>query len=120
MLPKKNRTDKKLVEKIFKEGKFISSRDLAFKFFITKENIKKISFITPKAVSKKATDRNLLRRRGYFILKKHIDLLPNSISGVFIFNKHSMEAFGSKKNKTRNPILILEKEIVSILKRIRI
>ena len=118
MLPKKNRADKKLVEKIFQEGKFINSPNLTLKFIKEKILVPQISFITPKSVSKKAVERNLLRRQGYFILKKYFHKFPVGFSGVFIFGKKSMEFFGGRKNKKRNPIKNLEDEIKNILNKI--
>ena len=87
MLPKKNRADKKLVEKIFKEGKFVDSPSLVLKFIKENENLSKVSFVVPKKVEKKAVKRNFLRRQGYLILEKYFKKLPKGISGVFVFKK---------------------------------
>lgn len=107
MLLKKNRADKKTVEKIFKEGKFINSPNLTFKFFITKNSVlPRISFIVPKNIAKLAVKRNLLRRRGYSALKRFLKDLPFGLSGVFIFKKD------------QNDILILENEIKKIFTKI--
>ena len=69
MLPKKNRADRKAVEKIFKEGKFINSQNLTFKFLPNSSTLPQISFIVPKNVAKLAVKRNYLRRLGYSALK---------------------------------------------------
>ncbi|MEI7765141.1 MAG: ribonuclease P protein component [bacterium] len=119
MLSKKNRADKRLIDKIFKEGKFVNSPNLTLKFINTKEGNVKISFITPKTVSKRAVDRNLLRRRGYVILKKHLSLFPIGFIGAVIFGKKSMVFFGGRKNKTKNPNQNLEKEINIILNKLK-
>jgi len=107
MLPKKNRADKKAVEKIFKEGKFINSSFLTFKFILI-NNISppRISFIIPKNIAKLAVKRNLLRRCGYSILEKYISQFPAGILGVFVFKKY------------QDDILILENEIEIILTKI--
>ena len=107
MLPKKNRADKKAVEKIFKEGRFLNSPNLTFKF-IKNENspTPRISFIVPKSVSKLAVKRNLLRRLGYIVLCKHIKNLPKNISGVFLFKKY------------QDDVSIVENEIKNILSKI--
>ncbi len=130
MLPKKNRLDRKLVEQIFKQGRFVNSANLSFKFILQPhpspllkgEGVKntRISFITPKTASKKAVVRNLLRRRGYAVLKKYINQFPTSITGAFVFGKKSAEVFGGKKTKVYNPILNLDSEIKNILSKIRI
>ena len=88
MLPKKNRADKKAVAEVFKEGKFLNSGNLTFKFVPNSGlALPRISVIVPKTISKKAVERNFLRRRGYRILKKYLDQFPAKLSGVFIFKK---------------------------------
>jgi ribonuclease P protein component len=107
MLPKKNRADKKAIEKIFKEGRFINSADLSFKFIKTYEsNLPCISFIAPKNIAKLAVKRNLLRRRGYSVLGKYIKDFPSGIVGVFVFKKF------------QDSIVIIENEIKNILSKI--
>jgi len=120
MLIKKNRADKKAVERIFKEGKFVSSPHLTFKFILKATgqtygnshrsdlwgNSPQISIIAPKNIAKLATKRNLLRRRGYDALKKHIDDFPAGVLGVFVFKKY------------QDDVLILENEIKNILTKI--
>lgn len=118
MLSKKNRADKKTIERIFREGLFVSSPNLTFKFIKTNDNKKQISFITPKTASKKAVFRNLLRRRGYFVLRNYFNKLPNGLLGAFVFGKKSNGIFGGKKNKTHNPIANLDNEIKIILNKI--
>jgi ribonuclease P protein component len=89
MLPRGNRADKKTLEEVFRVGKFLNSPNLTFKF-IQKDNLAskpRISFIVPKAVSKKAVERNMLRRKGYSALAKHFDKFPAGINGVFLFKK---------------------------------
>ncbi len=118
MLSKQNRNNRKEIEQIFKSGSFVNSPNLTFKFFKTKDNLKKISFITPKTVSKKAVARNLLRRRGDAVLKKYFKDFPVNLLGVFVFGKKSMEVFGGRKNKSYSPINNLENEIKNILNKI--
>ena len=107
MLPKKNRADKKTVNQVFKEGKFINSPNLTFKFMLIEAPTKKISFIVPKSVSKLAVKRNLLRRLGYSILKNKLKDFPPGISGAFVFKKY------------QDDILMLENEIKNILSKVR-
>ncbi len=119
MLSKKNRVNKKLIDIIFKEGKFINSPNLTLKFIKEGFLSPKIAFITPKTTSKKAIDRNLLRRRGYFIIKKYLKCFPTGFDGAFVFGKKSMEIFGGKKNKIKNPVKSLENEIKIILYKLK-
>lgn len=107
MLPKKNRADKKAVEKIFKRGKVLSSLDLTFKYILNSNStIPRISFLAPKNVAKLAVKRNLLRRRGYAVLRKYIKEFPLGLTGVFVFKKY------------QDNILTLENEIKTILTKI--
>jgi ribonuclease P protein component len=106
MLPKKNRANTSEVEKIFKEGRFLNSFNLTFKYIKTGGKERKISFIAPKSVAKLAVKRNYLRRKGYNILKKYINDFPAGITGVFIFKKF------------QDDISIIENEIKSILSKI--
>lgn len=109
MLPKKNRADKKAIEKIFKEGRFISSPSFAFKFINNPENKDssvQISVIAPKSVAKLAVKRNSLRRLGYNALAKHLDQLPTNLKGALVFKKY------------QDDTLIIENEIKSIFSKI--
>ncbi len=107
MLPKKNRADRKDIEQIFKVGRFVNSPNLTLKFIKNHESFPpRISFLTPKTVSKKAVIRNLLRRRGYSALEKSFYKLPKGLLGVFVFKKY------------QDDILILEHEIKTILNKI--
>jgi len=106
MLKKINRADRKTVESIFREGKFLNSLNLTFKFLKTVQNGRKISILVPKSVVKSAVKRNLLRRLGYRALEKHIESSPAGITGVFIFKKY------------QDNILVLENEIKTIFAKI--
>lgn len=106
MLSKKNRANTKEVEKIFKEGRFLVSPTFTFKYIKNKEKEVKISFIVPKSVAKLAVTRNLLRRRGYIALKKHIKLPSLSVLGVFVFKKY------------QDDVSIISNEIENILNKI--
>jgi len=114
MLPKKNRADTKTVERIFKacpptgrDGSFFNSANLTFKFIMTRDSAPpRISIITPKSIAKIAVKRNLLKRRGYTALQKHIDKFPAGLLGVFIFKKY------------QDDISIIENEIKNVLNKI--
>jgi len=119
MLTQKNRTDRKTVEKVFKQGRFVNSANLSLKYIKDSEiDFPQISFTVPKTVCKRAVGRNLLRRRGYAVIRKYFDLVPKNTIGVFVFGKKSLDVFGKKKNKLYNPILNLENEIKEILNKI--
>jgi ribonuclease P protein component len=105
MLPKKNRADKKSIEKIFKEGLFLRSSDLTFKYLKDKSNNQpKISIIVPKALFKSAVKRNSLRRAGYAILKKYTSLISPQIVGAFVLGKKSLDNLESEIKNILNKI----------------
>jgi ribonuclease P protein component len=107
MLPKKNRADKKAVEQIFKSSKSLSFEDFSFKYILLKDqNTPKISVLAPKTITKKAVDRNFLRRLGYLALTKYIKEFPSGVVGVVVFKKY------------QNNVLIIENEIKSLLDKI--
>ena len=113
MLPKKNRADTKEVDKIFKacppngrEGRFLNSPNLTFKYLKNNTKEVKISFIAPKSIAKLAVKRNLLRRRGYIALEEHLSGFPLGTAGVFIFKKY------------QDDLSILSDEIKNILDKI--
>ena len=107
MLKKKNRANRRSVEKIFKLGRSVGSLSLRFKFILSGEKFSpRISFVVPKKLAKGAVARNLLRRHGYAALPKRLDKFPLGLIGVFIFNK--------KEKSVRN----LEDEIKTILNKV--
>lgn len=89
MLPKNNRANRKDLDKVFKKGSFLVSQSLTFRYIKSKTN--KISFITPKTVSKSAVVRNSLRRQGYLALKRSIKNIPFPVVGAFLFKKKNTE-----------------------------
>ncbi|OGI68741.1 ribonuclease P protein component [Candidatus Nomurabacteria bacterium RIFCSPLOWO2_01_FULL_41_12] len=116
MILKRNRADKKAIEIVFKTGKSFSSPNLNFKFILNNNsNIPRISFIVPKTVSKKAVKRNLLKRRGYNILRKYISQLPAGVIGILVFKKYQASPIGLRP---REDILIIENEIKNLLNKI--
>lgn len=88
MLSKKNRISKKEIDFLFKKGKQVNSSVFGFRFYIINGSPgPRISFIVPKSLARLAVERNLLRRKGYFVLKKYINRFPVGIIGIFLFKK---------------------------------
>ncbi len=106
MLPKKNRALTKEVEQIFKEGRILNSPNLSFRYIKNNTKEVKISCLASKSVVKLAVKRNLLRRLGYKVLEKNIQLSPLGITGVLVFKKY------------QDDILILSNEIKNIFSKI--
>ncbi|MEI6581097.1 MAG: ribonuclease P protein component [bacterium] len=110
MFPKKNRADKKAIEKVFKKGTFVGCGVLGLKYLIEDKSIPlRISFVVPKTVEKKAVRRNFLKRKGYIVLKKHWNKIPEGFLGVFLFNKNQ---------KTEKLSGKIEEDIKNILNKI--
>jgi len=107
MLPKKQRIERKYFSQILKTSRrFISPHFLLY--IATQENKlpAKFSFSVSKKVSKKAVGRNLLRRRGYSVISRHIqDIRP----GYFYF-------FSFKSKPQELSFVELEREIINLLK----
>lgn len=119
MLSKKNKADRKTIEKIFKKGIFVNSTNLTLRFLYTKDNhLPRVSFIVPKTVAKMAVTRNLLKRRGYHLAKSYLNTLPRGFVGVIIFGKKSLSFFSGRKSKTRNPVHDLGKEIEEVFNKL--
>jgi ribonuclease P protein component len=87
MLAKKNRANTETVDNLFKSGKFIHSSLLTFKYILKSGSTTRISVLVPKSIAKKAVERNILRRRGYQALKKHLTEFPIGVAGVLVFKK---------------------------------
>lgn len=96
MLPKKNRVSRAVFSTLLKKGVFFHSENLSFRVIKTVEKTQKgpskFSFVVSKKVSKSATVRNLLRRRGYSSLRSSLnrdvkDSMNNAIVGAFFFKK---------------------------------
>jgi ribonuclease P protein component len=115
MLKKKNRADKKDIDLLFKEGKFVNSPNLTFRFIlISGQALPRISFIAPKSVAKLAVKRNKLRRRGYTALGKFIDKFPHGVLGAFIFKTRPTGRSFGREYEVSN----IENEIKDILSKI--
>ncbi len=89
MLPKKNRANRKDLDKVFKKALFLASPNLTFRYL--KDKDVKISFIVNKTVSKRAVKRNSLRRKGYDMVQKSLILLPFPVLGVFLLKKDNID-----------------------------
>ena len=117
MLPKKNRLDTKTVERIWKEGRFVNSPNITFKFIKTKGETK-VSFISPKTASKSAVLRNLLRRRGYRAIEPYMSKLTG-FTGAFVFGKKSLTQFGAKGPKSKEMMKNLDQELKFIVDKLK-
>ncbi len=106
MFPKKKRVTKKLFDEIIKKGSTFSGYFFNFRY-INNKDLPRYAFVVPKKISKKAVERNKLKRRGYSIIREYPIL--NSM-GVFFY----------KKNGVKASFLDIKNDIVSILKKTKI
>lgn len=111
MLPSKNRLRKKEIKKILKKGKKIHSQN--FLLFFLKNDLKysRFSVIVPLKFSKKAVERNKIKRKVREVLRRFFlnrFLLNFSFDGVFIIKE------GAKKLNFWQ----IKKEIEKIFKKI--
>jgi len=85
MLPKKNRLKKEEVEFIFKKGKTYKKGFLLLKIIEDKKELASLfSVVVPKKVSKKAVERNKIKRKIRESLRKKLDKIKPGIKGLFI------------------------------------
>ena len=111
MLPQKRKVGTELFPLVLKGGKTVSSEHLSFKFVqIPSIQENKFSFVVSGKVSKKTTERNLLKRRGYAVIKKNGVLKKIPLAGVFF----------AKSGATKLSYSALEQEINSLLIKARI
>jgi ribonuclease P protein component len=110
MFPQKDKLPRKSFSEVFRKGKVISSGYLSLKFAALKEIKPGFSVVVSSKVSKKATERNLIKRRTYFILRKHKKDIPFKMSLIFFIKPEA------RKLKFKE----FEGEITSLIKKIKI
>ena len=108
MLSKPHRTPRALFGNVLKKSKQFHSPHFTLRvsFLPREEKVSKFSFVTPASVSKKAVERNLLRRRGYAVIRKNLDKIKTPCLGGFF----------SKKGAASLKFQELEKEITDLLR----
>ena len=118
MLPKRQKVPRRLFIEALTKGRSIHSKYLSLRFLKSKElKQSRFSFIVSSKVSKKATVRNLLKRRGYYIVRKNKKNISDQFIFLFFFSAKSGSAFGGKKTKTTDPFKELEREILTLFKK---
>ena len=107
MLPQKNRIDKKLFPEFMKKAKTFSSENLNLKVACNCPKDRAFAFVVSLKVSKKAAERNKLKRRAraitYPLLK---DIQPGLCAAVFF--KPSI--IGKKYAAIKDELTILYKK----------
>lgn len=106
MLASSKRIRKSEFPRNFRKGKTYHFPHLAI-FVVAQEERKptKYAFVTSAKVSKKATERNTLRRRGYYAINKISAKIPNGYFCVFSFKKGATAVSYGEIEKEINGLL---------------
>lgn len=110
MLPRKNRIDKKLFPEFIKKAKTFSSDNVYLKAVYNCPKDKAFAFVASLKVSKKAVERNKLKRRARAITYPLLKDVPNGTC-VAVFFKSSI--MGKK-------YLAIKDELTSLYKKAKI
>jgi ribonuclease P protein component len=88
MLPKEKRISRKEFPNILKNGKRYHSPHLSLSVVNSNTNSNsKFSFSVSKKICKNATDRNRLRRQGYYIISENLNNIKARYTCFFSFKK---------------------------------
>lgn len=111
MFSKKERSDKAVIENVIKNGRTTQSDNLSLKFLglngLLSPGNNRYSFVVSNKVAKRAVVRNLLKRRGRYIVRKNSVKIKTPFACVFFFKPHAV-GLGFKE---------LEKDLLAILSR---
>jgi len=112
MFPKKNRITKREFDELMKNGRVFHSPLFSLRFGNKKnDDIPKFAFVISKKVAKNASDRNILKRRGFHALRELI--FPLSVekrSGHMVAFFFKKEAIGLKFKDIKKDMEILLKK----------
>lgn len=110
MLAKENRLKKKKdFELVFKNGRILKSKNVFLKYLSSEVKERKVGFIVSKKVSKKAVERNKIKRRLREIIRKNKKSIKENISIIII-------ALPSLKNVSFKEMEIEVKNILDLIK----
>jgi len=111
MLSSKHRiVEKKDFKKIFRNGRGAKESFLVLKVLPNNLGYSRFAFIVSSKVSKKAVERNRIKRRLRYIIKKRLPYVQGGVDGIFI-------ALPGIKEKSFSEV---EKTVTIILKRLRV
>ena len=109
MFLRKNRlTREKDIEQVFKRGRYFFVRDLGIKFIKNNLDYPRFTCVVSNKISKKAVERNRIKRRLREIIRLTIPNLPQDIDLV-VFTRPSIKEIDYQE---------MEKQIHSCLKRL--
>ncbi|MFH1402083.1 MAG: ribonuclease P protein component [Patescibacteria group bacterium] len=111
MLSRKQRIDTPLFKEVLKFGQNHYFNFFSVKIFKkTAQKNSRIAFVVPKKQFPKATQRNLIKRRGFNAIKDFCDFLPPAVNIIFFL----------KKDTEKLSFSDLKKEISSALQKIKV
>ncbi|MEM2954991.1 MAG: ribonuclease P protein component [Candidatus Nanoarchaeia archaeon] len=118
MLPKRFRlTKKKDFEKVLKSKKFFSEKFIFAKVIKNELRISRFGFIVTLKISKKATERNRIRRQLHEIIRNNLDQIKKGFDFVFIVRPEiKNKSFKEIKESLLNLLLkegLIEKTILN-------
>ncbi len=105
MLAKKNRINKKLFKEVFEKGKNYHSDLLGIKILKKDEEENQFAFAVSKKIAPKASQRNLLKRRGYEIIRELFPNIKQPIICIFVLKKGAEKLSFDKYKKEIEKIL---------------
>lgn len=105
MLIKKHRINKEIFGEILKRGKIFSSDHLYIKILSFPEKYSVFAFVVSSKISKKAVERNKIKRRARHIIKKIMPKIEKGLGVIFFFKKGVERITFSELEKEINDIL---------------
>lgn len=116
MLPKKRKIRRLLFSLILLKNRSFKSENLMLLVNRTNKKDKtKFSVVVSKKVARKASDRNLIKRKGFNVIKNEIANIKNGFLCVLFFKK---DVRGISYNEIKSEILSLFKKADILVKHI--
>lgn len=92
MLPKKNKLNSFFFKIFSRKGQVVHTPLFSLRLIKHKYNNFRASVIVSKKIARKATERNLLKRRFFSVISQNKDLFKKDTSYVFMLKKDSVDA----------------------------
>lgn len=106
MFAQKHRLTKtKEIDQVFKKSRSVFLNNLGIKVLVNKLGYLRLSVLVSTKVSKKAVERNLLKRRIKAVLKKHLDENKTSVDMIVLTKPENKQLDFSELEKTITQIL---------------
>jgi len=80
------------------KGRVLYSPLFGWLFYKENDDLKKFGFVVSKKISKKAVDRNRIRRVLSEIIRKNLDKFENGFRGIFLIKKNIIDEKGNLKD----------------------